>query len=243
MKEHGAEIAFISLVIIMLFGVLFWNYVSHEQAEAKKKAEKDTETMNSVEANNVAIIDGKLGSDIRITQDYLIKYTRKKSGIWYLSNAKVKNIKEDGSNLVFILSNGENDLIANISGERSNVQVNDDVYFVGTVDLSDGSIDLAKVSTEEINYSSAVKVNFNDLVNNISLLKSNHFLVSGYLVTDHEQYKLFDSKESYGKDASVGTYFTINWKEDFNFTGNQDILVDCIIKDTYKLGECVYIEK
>lgn len=243
MKKYGVEIFVVALIIIMLFGVLFWNYVSKEQAEKKKQEEKATETLNSVEASNVSIVDGKLGTDVRITQDYLIKYTSKKSGIWYLSKAKVKNIKENGTNLVLILTDDKDDLMANISSERSDVKVNDTVYFVGTIDLNDGSIDLAKISVEEINYSSAVSLEFSDLINNISLLKSTHFQVSGYLVTENEKFKLFDNKDAYKNDPSVGTYFNIEWKDKFNYTGNQDVLIDCVIKDTYKLGECSLIEK
>lgn len=243
MKKYNVEITIVIVIIVMLFGVLFWNYISKEQAEKKRQEEKATETLNSVEANNVSIVDAKLGSDVRITQDYLLKYTRKKSSIWYLSKAKVKNIKEENNNLVMILTNDKVDLIVNISKDRSEVNKNDEVYFVGTIDLSDGSIDLAKISTEEINYSSAIKLEFDELVKNIENVKKTHFQVSGYMITDNDKYRLFDSKEAYKKDASVGTYFNIVWKDEFKYTGNQDVLLDCVIADTYKLGECELIEK
>ena len=243
MKKYSVEIIMVIVIVVMLFGVLFWNYISKEQAEKKRQEEKATETLNSIEASNVSIVDAKLGSDYRISQDYLIKYTRKKSSIWYLSQARVKNIKEDGTNSVMILTNDIVDLIVNISSDRVNVAKNDEVYFVGTIDLSDGSIDLAKISKDEINYSSAIKLEFSELVNNIELVKKTHFQVSGYLVTDKDKYKLFDSKDAYKKDSSVGTFFNISWKNEFNYTGNQDVLVDCVIADTYKLSECEIIEK
>ena len=243
MKKHNVELLFVFLVIFMLFGVLFWNYVSKEQAEKKRQQEKATETLNSVEANNVSIIDEKLGSNIRITQDYLISYTSKKSSIWYSSNAKVKNIKSVDDNSVLILSNDKYELITNISTERLNVQVNDEVYFVGTINFIDGSIDLSKISTEEINYSSATKLEFSDLVTRIGKLKETHFQVSGYLENSNGKDKLFDSRDKAKKDANVGTYFTISWKDDEEHPTNQDVLLDCVIKDTYNLGECYVIEK
>ncbi len=142
-----------------------------------------------------------------------------------------------------ILTNEQVDLIVNINKERSQVKKNDEVYFVGTIDLSDGSMDLAKISTEEINYSSAIELDFNELVNNIENVKKTHFQVSGYMITENDKYRLFDSKEAYKTDASVGTYFNISWKSEFKHTGNQDVLLDCVIGDTYKLEECELIEK
>ena len=242
MKKYTVEITFVIVIIIMLFATLFWNYVSKEQAEKRKKDEKAVETLDSVESSNVSIVDAKLGKDFRITQDYLIKYTRKKSSIWYLSSAKIKSIKENEDNLLLILYDNNDELIAYINKERADVHVDDFVYFVGTIDLRDGSVILAKISTEQINYSNSIGLSFNDLVTNILLLRATHFHVSGYLVKEENIYKLFDSRNSYNEDNSVGTYFTVEFNEEIDLN-NQDVVVDCFVKDTYKLGECSLIEK
>lgn len=98
-KNKVTIIALISL-IIMTGSVFFWNYISKKQASEKKEAP----IIDVSDANNVPSVDAKLGSDIKITQSYLLNYTTKKSGIWYMSKAYVKDIKIQKKKLFLLLA-------------------------------------------------------------------------------------------------------------------------------------------
>lgn len=129
-----------------------------------------------------------------------------------------------------------------IQADKCIVKKGDIVNFVGTIDLETGSIELSRVSLEEIDYKSVTGIEINELIDNIKAVKNNYFVVSGYMVTDSDKYKLFESKSSYLKDKNVGTYFYLNWKDKFNYTGNQEVKVKCKILDTYKLNYCELME-
>ena len=62
------------------------------------------------------------------------------------------------------------------------------------------------------------------------------------MFTDNNQYKLYDSKEKYKKDKSSGSYFLIDWKDKFNYTGNTRVTLKCLIDDTYKLKNCEMVK-
>ena len=72
--------------------------------------------------------------------------------------------------------------------------------------------------------------------------KDNIFVIDGYMITDKDRYKLFESKTDYEEDSSVGTYFTIGWKDKFEFTGNANVTLECKINGTYKLKDCVLVD-
>ena len=51
----------------------------------------------------------------------------------------------------------------------------------------------------------------------------------------YEQHK---QMVEYLKNKDFGNYFTISWENDFDYTGNANIKVKCLIGDTYKLKDC-----
>jgi len=236
MKKYKVLIIFIILIILMILGVLLWNRIIDKQNK-KLEEEKTKEVIDVSDVNNVNSVEKGLGEDIKITQKYLLNYVKYKSGTWYLSQGIIKSIKDDGINSIIKITDNENTIVTSISKDKVNVSKGDKVYFVGTIDLKDDSMDLAKISKEDINYNSAIKIEFNDLYNNIKQVKSNYFIVSGYLVTDNDKYKLYTSKSLYKEDSS-SNYFLIEWDGKFNYTGNQDVTIRCQISDTYKLGNC-----
>ena len=131
-----------------------------------------------------------------------------------------------------------NNLILTIVQNKCNVKKGEYVNFVGTIDIETSSIELAKLSKDEIEYSNVIKIELDDLINNINLIRSNIFVINGYMVTDGDKYKLFDSKDSYLNNESAGNYFLINWKEKFNYTGNQAVTLQCNLLGSYKLNNC-----
>lgn len=237
-KKNIVCIVVISSLALMIFGVFFWNSVADKQTNKKTKVNE--EIIDVSEINNVPSVEAKLGSDMKITQGYLLNYTIKKSGIWYMSTAKVKEISLSDKDAIITLffSDVNNQLMATINKNKLNIEIGDTINFVGTIDLSNGEIELSKISKEEINYKNVTKINFDELVKNIEMVKSNYFIVNGYLVTDGTVYKLYDNKNSYLKNKDFGTYFTISWENDFDYTGNANIKVKCLIGDTYKLKDC-----
>ncbi len=228
------------IIIIMLLGVLVWNKI----IDKDKKVEPTI--VDNDDVNNVKIVDGKLnGEDYRITQSYLRTYTVHKAGMWYYSNGYVKKIKYDGDDAIISISKDKNSndvILGIIDKSKCNVKNGDMVYFVGTVSIKDNNIRLTKIDTKEIDYKSVTNIEFDDLSNNLKYLKSTYFIVSGYMVTDGDKYKLFDSKDEYGKDSSPGTYFLISWNSKFEYTGNQDVKIRCKLEDTYKLKECTLVK-
>ena len=161
-----------------------------------------------------------------------------------MSSAIVSKIKLDGTDAFITLTNDDktHKLIAEISSDKVNVKKGDSINFVGTIDLETGNIELAKISKDTINYKNVKKMEFTKLVDNIKKVKDNIFVISGYMITDGDRYKLFESKTSYKDNNNVGEYFTISWDKEFNYTGNANVTLECKLNGTYKLKECSLVE-
>lgn len=229
-------------IIIMIGGVLFFNHIIDKD---KNKKEEEKTVIDVSDANNVSIIDGKLGSETKITQGYLLNYTVRKSGIWYESSGYVKAKKIKNSLCYIEVSEDKNStlkLTLTIDKDKCNVNKGDIVNFVGTIDINEGILELSKISKEEIGYSNVENIKLDDLIKNIELIRENVFVINGYMITDEDEYKLFDSKEAYEKNSSAGNYFLINWKEIFMYTGNQTVTIKCNLLSTYELKNCELIK-
>lgn len=239
MENFKIAVGCIIALIIMFLGVIFFNHV------VKKDEKKDeiTEKYELDDYNNVPTIDKKLGEDINITQEYLLTYVTKKSGYWYESSGTVTKIKTDQNNNYITISDGNNSIIGIIDINKTNVKSGDKVYFVGSIDLKTGYLKLSKISTDSINYNSSTKINIEELKNNIDLVKSTYFIVNGYLVTEGNDYKLFNSKEDFKENNIAGHYFRIEWNGKFDYTGNQEVTIKCNIGNTYTLNNCTLIKK
>ncbi len=240
-KKNIVPLIVILSLALMTISVVMWNKIIDKQNIEKVKP---TTEIDVSDVNNIDIIEAKLGSSIKITQSYLLTYTTNKSGVWYMSSAYVKKItiKDNNAMIEFTDDNKEFTLIGNINKDKLDIKKGDFVNFVGSIDLSTGYFKLSKVSKDTINYKSVTTMEFKDLINNIKSVLSNEFVISGYMVTDGDKYKLYESKNNYKKDGSVGTYFTIIWDDDFNYTGNADITISCNIGGTFKLKNCSMIE-
>ncbi len=235
-KKYQTYIIFTILVLLMLGGVLFWNKIIDKNEDNKS----NDETIDVSDANNVSYVDAELGEDLRITQGYLLNYTTRKSSIWYMSNGYVNKVTKKKDETTIILSNNKDSktyIEANIDSSKCSIKKGDTVNFVGTINLSNYSIDLANISTDEITYSSKQDISFEDLEKNINLLKSTHFVVSGYIVNDNNEYKLYDSKDEVSKDKILN-YFVVNFKDNEESINNEDIKIRCLLSDTYELREC-----
>lgn len=224
-------------LLVMVIGVIFFNKV----ASSNDDSNNNENTNEKLDYNNVSIIDAKLGDDIKVTQSYLMNYIIKKSGIWYESNGIIKSIVNKDNVSYITISNENNSIIGVIDKDKVNVKKDDIVNFVGTMDIENKYIRLSKISIDDINYNSSTKISLNDLVNNINLVTSNYFIVSGYLVTEDSNYKLFDSKKDYQENNKAGYYFRINWDGKFEYTGNQDVNIRCNISNSYTLKNCTLI--
>lgn len=240
-KKNKILIIVVCALIIMILGVFFWNYISKKQSEDKNKLDNNSVDVSDV--NNIDSVEAKLGEDVKITQGYLLNYTTKKSGIWYMSSGAVKNIIEDNKYSTITISSDDGKVIkGTIATDKCDVKKEDFIYFVGTIDLKTMMLNLTKVDIEQINYKNVEEIELNDLVDNINLIKENYFIVHGYLVTDGDQYKLYDTKDAYKENEGFGSYFTLSWKEEFPYTGTKEVSVKCKIDDTYKLNECELID-
>lgn len=238
LEKYKVPIIFIVFIILMLLSVPLWNKIISKDNE---ETPNEPTYLDVSDANNVANVDAKLGEDIRITTGYLLTYTTKKSSIWYMSEAYVVNIKKDKDTSIITLSadkDSQDYLTATISTKTS-IKKNDNVYFVGNIDLSNGYIKLTKISTEPINYQDIEEIEFSALYENINLLNQTTFTISGYMITDNDTYKLFDSKTSYQNNNNAGNYFLINWQDKFNLTGNDDVKINCSLNGTYELKNCI----
>lgn len=240
-KKNIVPLIVILSLITMTTGVVIWNKIVDKQNNEK---DKQTNVIDVSDVNNIDSIESKLGNPIKITQNYLLTYTTNKSGTWYMSSAYVKKITINDNNAMieFTDENKKFTLVGNINKDKLNIEKGDFVNFVGSIDLSTGYFKLSKVSKDTINYKSVTTMDFIDLINNIQDVLSNEFIINGYMVTDGDKYKLYDSKSDYKKDGSVGTYFTIIWDNDFNYTGNANITISCNIGGTFKLKNCSMIE-
>ena len=230
-------------IVLMIFFVVFFNFV-FKKDDDKLLTKINNYSEDIGDYNNVSSIDAKLGDeDIKVTQSYLLNYTIKKGGTWYLSNGVVGSIKKISNECIINVSNEEQSLNLTIDSSKCSVKRNDKVNFVGTIDIETGNLLLSRISTDEINYSSAINLNLNELINNINLVRNSYFVINGYMVTDGDKYKLYDSKESYIDNPDVGNYFNLNWKDNFGYTGNSDVTIRCNILDTFKLHNCELTKK
>lgn len=230
-------------IVLMIFFVVIFNFV-FKKDDDKLLTKINNYSEDIGDYNNVSSIDAKLGDEnIKVTQSYLLNYTIKKGGTWYLSNGVVRSIKKISNECIINVSNEEQSLNLTIDSSKCSVKRNDKVNFVGTIDIETGNLLLSRISTDEINYSSAINLNLNELINNINLVRNSYFVINGYMVTDGDKYKLYDSKESYIDNPDVGNYFNLNWKDNFGYTGNSDVTVRCNILDTFKLHNCELIKK
>lgn len=243
MKKSKGKIIISIIVIVLCIGVISGLYIFNKIKE--KENENYSPTLMDVgDVNNVPSVDSKLGDTMKITHSYLLSYTTKKASIWYMSSATIKKIKinDDEATITLINEDGSKSLTAIIDNDKVDVKKGDTINFVGTINLENGQIVLSKISKDLINYNSVTKIEFNELVDNIDKLFSNYFVVSGYMVTDGDKYKLYDSKSSYQKNSGVGNYFNLVWKDTFNYTGNANVTVMCMIGDTFKLIDCELME-
>lgn len=229
---------FIVFVVLVVFIVLcFFIFKNNSNKDEDNKINNNIDVSD---VNNINSVEKKLGSPIKITQSYLLNYTTKKSGVWYMSSAYVKSIKVEDMDAYIVLTNKDKSksITASIEYEKVNVKKGDLINFVCTIDLEDGILELTKISIEDINYNSVTEIEFDDLLDNINKIKNNIFIINGYMVTDEDKYKLFDSKNDYKKNNKPGNYFTIEWKDEFNYTGNANVTISCKLGGAYKLSEC-----
>ena len=228
----------ISIILVSLFivcGVLYFNYINKDNIEEGNNIDSDYS-----DVTNVPVIDAKLGEDITITQAYLKKYVIKKSSLWYMSNGKISNIKNDEDGTTYkIVSNDNKILMLYTSKDNDGLKKGDKVNFVGTINLSDGTINLSSISKDTINYSSPTVMELDELINHINTIKGNYFIVKGYMVTEGDTYKLYDSKEDYKSEEKQNIPFELDWKDKFNLTGNASVTVKCLIGSTFKLKDCI----
>ena len=230
-KLKGLIVILVAAIIVGIGLIFFYKF------EDNKKDEVPVDNDYS-DVSNVPVIDGKLGNDIKITQSYLKKYTVNKTGIWYMSYGKISNIKVTDKSIVYTFSDGNKNIKGSIAKSDGIYEKGNNVYFVGTINLSDGNINLSTVSMEEISYTSPVKMELKDLINHVDNVRNNDFLVQGYMVTDGDEYKLFDSKSDYQKNNKAGNYFSLSMDKSFNYTGNANVTLRCNIDGTYKLRNC-----
>ncbi len=242
-KTYKKEIIFFSIFFLIILAIAGWFYFVIYLGD-KEVEEKTNQGFDLSDVNNVDAVESRLDYKMKISQGYLLTYTTNKSGIWYMSSAIVSKIKLDGTDAFITLTNDDktHKLIAEISSDKVNVKKGDSINFVGTIDLETGNIELAKISKDTINYKNVKKMEFTKLVDNIKKVKDNIFVISGYMITDGDRYKLFESKTSYKENNNVGEYFTISWDKEFNYTGNANVTLECKLNGTYKLKECSLVE-
>lgn len=242
MPKSKVPIIISIFILFCLVNVLVFNYISDKQYNKKNSSNKVSEPVldDIGDYNNVPGIDKKLGSDIKITQGYLMNYIIKKQGIWYMSYGYVKSIKKGKEVCTIYLSedkNSKNSIEATISIDKCNIKANKFVHFVGTLDIETGHLKLSKIDTEEIIYTNVTELSINDLINNINLLRSNNFIVTGYLVIDNDSYFLYDSKDNHINE--LDNYFVIKWKDEVLLTENKNVNIKCNIVNSYTLNNCV----
>ncbi len=240
-KENIVIIVSFVALILMIGGVLIWNKIVDKQNEDKNKP---APVVDVGDVNNISSVESKLGYKMKITQGYLLTYTTNKSGVWYESSGYITSMKKDGRDGYITLSNKDKSkkIKATIDSTKLDVKNGDLVNFVGTIDLETGDLELSKISKEEIGYSNVTIIELGELVDNIKAVKDNIFVVSGYMITDGPRYKLFESKTAYEKDKSVGTYFSLEWDGEAQYTGNANVTVECKINGTYSLNMCTIIK-
>ena len=240
-KKHKIVIIIILSIILLVVSLTAWIKLIDKDKDVEVE---DVPLVDVGNVNNVQAVESRLDYKMKISQSYLLTYTTNKSAIWYMSSAKVSKIKEEDNISYISVTNEENThrMILEIESQRVNVKKGDLINFVGTIDLETGNVELAKLSKDTINYSNVTKIEFTELVDNIKLVKNNIFVISGYMITDKDKFKLFESKLAFEDDSSVGRYFYITWKDKFNYTGNANVTLECNINGTYKLNNCVLVK-
>lgn len=243
-REHKKEVIFFSIFFLIIIAIAGWFYFVIYLGDKKLEEEMNNQDFDLTDVNNVDAVESRLDYKMKISQGYLLTYTTNKSGIWYMSSAIVSKIKVEGTDAYVTLTNKDNThkLVAEIESSRISVKKGDSVNFVGTIDLETGNIELAKLSKDTINYSNVTEMDFSKLVDNINKVKANIFVVSGYMITEGDRYKLFESKTAYKENNNVGEYFTISWDKEFNYTGNANVTLECKLNGTYKLKDCSLVE-
>ena len=238
-KKMNLIILIVSILIIVLvvgIGIVISN------KKEKELEEKNNSEIKIEDVDNVSLVDEKLKEgDYRVTQAYLLNYTRRKGSVWYRSKGIVTKIKYKNTTAILTITSEDDKskkVTATIDKDNLHVKEKDHVHFVGTIDLGDGTINLAKISKEEIDYNNIVDINLSDLDDNIYYLKNTYVIVSGYMITVADKYKLYSSKAEYKKDEEANNYFIIEWQNQFNYTGTADVLLRCFIGDRYKLIGC-----
>ena len=229
-KIKGIIVIFVATIIVGI-GLIF--FLDSNDNTEKVPIDKDYS-----DVSNVSVIDGKLGSDIKITQSYLKKYTINKTGVWYMSSGKISNIKVTDQSIIYTFTDGTNSIKGSIAKSDGVYEKGTYGYFVGTINLSNGDINLSTVRDEVIDYSSPINIELSDLISHVSDVRNTDFLVQGYMITDEEEYKLFDSKSAYKNDNKAGNYFSLSMDKSFNYTGNANVTLRCNIDGTYKLRNC-----
>lgn len=238
-KKRNLIVLVVSIIIIMSVLIIGTSIAKKQEKELLAKEETKIDVNDT---NNVSIVDEKLkNGDYRVSQSYLLSYTKNKGNVWYSSKGVIVKISTKDENAIITIR-GEKDknktVKAYIDKQSLKVKEKDSVYFVGSIDLSDGYINLARISKEEIDYNNVVDISVEDLKDNIYYLKNTYVIVSGYMITAGDKYKLYDSKNDYKKDAEIGNFFFIEWAKEFKYTGSSDVLLRCFIGDRYKLIGC-----
>lgn len=228
----------ISVIIVCLFivcSVMYFNHINKDTVEDKNEINNDYS-----DVTNVPIIDAKLGDDIKITQAYLKKYVIKKSSLWYMSNGKISSIKNNDYGTTYkVVSDNNKSLTLVTIKNNEGLKKGDKVNFVGTISLSDSTINLSRISKEKIDYSSPTIMELDELIDHINAIKNNYFIINGYMVTEGSTYKLYDNKDDYKNEEVQSIPFELKWKNEFNLTGNANVTVKCLIGSTFILKDCV----
>ena len=132
-KEPIILIVFIMVLVIGI--ILFFVFKDFNKVEENNSVYVDTS-----DVNNVPDVEKRLGNTMKITQNYLLMYTKNKSSIWYMSKATIKNIKVSGTDAYITLIENGMTLEAWIEADKVDVKKGDTIKFVGTIELSDGSL-------------------------------------------------------------------------------------------------------
>ena len=223
-KKYLSIICLIIIIFIFLF--IFYK---------NKKNEEDIIDNITNDIFDIDSIDNKLGSKIEISQSYLSDYIIKKSNVWYKSRGIIKELKKDK----ITISDGNNTIVAYYNGDNK-FKVNDNINFVFTINLGNNSINILKISKDNIDYNSAIDISFDKLFNHLNDLNNTYFIVSGYLVTTKDYYYLYNSKDDYLNNKE---HFIINWDGSPLYTGNANVKLECKINNLYSLKKCNVIDK
>jgi len=232
---------FLVIVILLIIGLGIW-FVGVCFSDKKIEEKNPIVDNDYSDVTNVPVIDKKLGNDVKITQSYLMKYTINKNGVWYMSKGKISNIKVTDKSIIYTFSDGNNTILGSIVKTDGIYEKGSEVYFVGTINLGNGIMNLSTISTDEINYSSPVKIELSDLIKHVNDVRDTDFLIQGYMVTDEKEYKLYDSKKAYQKNDKAGNYFLLSMDKSFNYTGNANVTLKCNINGTYNLRNCSLVQ-